>query len=39
MDTLAYSSRTVFKGLLKEYVETVFNTASDFLQSIRKNHV
>lgn len=33
-DTLAYSSRTVFKGLSKEYVETVLNTATDFLQSI-----
>ena len=34
MDTLAYSSRTVFKGLSKEYAETVLSTASDFLQSI-----
>lgn len=32
-NTLAYSKKTVFKGLCKEYAETVQKTASNFLQS------
>jgi hypothetical protein len=31
-DTLAYNKKTVFKGLLKEYVDSVLNTSVDYLK-------
>ena len=33
MNTLAYNKKTVFKGLPKEYVETILETAVDYFQA------